>query len=257
MSASAPSLFDDASAPQIKADVTNHRRNLVDMMHDGFYLLFLLRHKVEPQEAGVFRQRIQDFLTQFERNAKRENASTEDIFDAKYAFCAAVDEAILSSQFSIRDEWERQPLQLLLFGVHLAGEQYFDKLEELRRLGAPRVQALEIFYHCLLHGFRGKYLLEGPEKLNYLIARVGDEVAYHKGKRAGFAPNWAIPDRVRHALNNEIPIWVIACVMAMMAVLGYVGLHSYLGHQTASMLAPYVDIFKAAPRPAHVNITLP
>jgi len=216
------------------------------------------QHGYRAKERDHSSQReTDDSASHGERNAKRENASTEDIFDAKYAFCAAVDEAILSSQFSIRDEWERQPLQLLLFGVHLAGEQYFDKLEELRRLGAPRVQALEIFYHCLLHGFRGKYLLEGPEKLNYLIARVGDEVAYHKGKRAGFAPNWAIPDRVRHALNNEIPIWVIACVMAMMAVLGYVGLHSYLGHQTASMLAPYVDIFKAAPRPAHVNITLP
>lgn len=257
MSPSAPSLFAESPTQQPKTEVKRAKSNLVDLMHDGFYLLFLLRNRVAPYDAKVFRERIQVFLSDFEREAKKYNASTDDVFDAKYAFCAAVDEVILSSHFEIRDEWERQPLQLMLFGEHLAGERYFDKLEELRAKGAPRVQALEVFYHCLLHGFRGKYLLEGPEKLNYLIARVGDEVAHHKGKRAAFAPNWAIPDRIKHALNNEIPIWVIASVMAMMAILGFVGLNSYLGHQTNHMLAGYNEIFKAAPRPAHVNITLP
>lgn len=232
-------------------------RSLADLMHDGFYLLFLLRNRCAPLEVDTFRERIKHFLDGFEKEARRNNAATDDIYFAKYAFCAAVDEAVLSSGFGIRDAWERQPLQLTLFGEQLAGEQFFVKLEELRAQGARRVQALEVFHHCLLHGFRGKYMLEGPEKLNYLVARVGDEVAHHKGKRAAFAPHWAIPDRVKHALRNEVPMWVIASVIALMGVLGFIGLRAYLDHETGKTLAGYQQVVKLAPRMANVTITLP
>lgn len=256
MSLSAPTLFGNTPA-QPRQDTARASRSLADLMHDGFYLLFMLRNRSAPVEAGAFRDRIRRFLDDFERNAKRQNALPEDIYDVKYAFCAAIDEAILGSHFSVRDEWERQPLQLLLFGEQLAGEVFFEKLEQLRAQGARRVQALEVFHHCLLHGFRGKYLLEGPEKINYLIGRVGDEVAHHKGKRAPFAPHWAVPDRIRHALRSEIPVWVIASVMAVMGVLGFIGMRTYLGHHTQEMLSAYPELFKLAPRQARVTITLP
>jgi type VI secretion system protein ImpK len=256
MSLSAPTLFGNAPA-QPKHESTRAARSLADLMHDGFYLLFMLRNRCAPTEVDVFRERIKRFLDDFEKDARRNNASTDDIYAAKYAFCAAIDEAVLGSGFSIRDAWERQPLQLILFGEQLAGEHFFVKLEELRAQGARRVQALEVFHHCLLHGFRGKYMLEGPEKLNYLVARVGDEVAHHKGKRAPFAPHWAIPDRVKHALRNEVPLWVIASVMALMGILGFIGLRAYLDHETDQTLNGYQQIVKLAPRMANVTITLP
>ena len=256
MSMSAPTLFGNTPA-QPRHENLRSARTLADLMHDGFYLLFLLRNRCAPIEFEVFRERIKRFLDDFEKEARRNNASTDDIYVAKFAFCAAVDEAVLGSGFSIRDAWERQPLQLTFFGEQLAGEQFFVKLEELRAQGARRVQALEVFHHCLLHGFRGKYMLEGPEKLNYLVSRVGDEVAHHKGKRAAFAPHWAIPDRVKHTLRNEMPMWVIASIMALMGMLAFIGLHSYLDHETGQALASYQQIVKLAPRMANVTITLP
>ncbi len=48
------------------------------------------------------------------------------------------------------------PLQLKLFGDQLAGEQFFTELDEVRRRGASSVQALEVFYMCLLTGYQGK-----------------------------------------------------------------------------------------------------
>jgi type VI secretion system protein ImpK len=257
MSLSAPTLFGNVPAQAKPEGAARAARSLADIMHDGFYLLFFLRNRCAPLDADIFRERIKRFLDDFEKEARRNNASTDDIYAAKYAFCAAVDEAVLGSGFSIRDAWERQPLQLTLFGEQLAGEQFFVKLEDLRAQGARRVQALEVFHHCLLHGFRGKYLLEGPEKLNYLVARVGDEVAHHKGKRAAFAPHWAIPDRIKHALRNEVPMWVMASVMALMGLLGFIGLREYLGRETNAMLGGYQQIVKLAPRMANVTITLP
>lgn len=67
-------------------------------------------------------------------------------------------------------------MQLRLFGEHLAGERFFDKLETLRLDPVANLEALEVFYTMLLLGFQGKYLLEGSEKLNYLISRVGQEI---------------------------------------------------------------------------------
>lgn len=98
------------------------------------------------------------------------------IENAKYAFCAAMDEIILASSFSIRPLWERNPLQLRLFGEHLAGENFFDKLETMRIDPVANVEVLEVFYTVLLLGFQGKYLIEGTEKLDYLISRLGQEI---------------------------------------------------------------------------------
>ena len=162
----APSLFGGPETQMRMPEQPRQTRTLADLMYDGFYMLFLLKNRHAPSAADVFTERVSRFLAEFERNAKRMDASTEDIYAAKYAFCAAVDETILTSSFNIRETWERQPLQLAFFGDQLAGEHFFQKLEQLRAQGASRVQALEIFYLCLLLGFRGKYFMEGQEKLN-------------------------------------------------------------------------------------------
>lgn len=243
--------------PSRLADTARHSRSLLDLMYDGFYLLFLLRSRNAPTEAAAFTDRVRQFLDEFERNAKRLNIGTDDIFAAKYAYCAALDEQILTSSFAIRQSWERQPLQLTLFGEQLAGEHFFTKLEELRAQGAARLPALEVFYMCLLLGFRGKFMLDGQEKLSYLVARVGDEIAHFKGKRAAFAPHWPPPDNVRHALRSQVPVWVFVSVFALCGLLAFLGLRGLLDRQTSQRILPYTGIVKLAPKAAHFTITLP
>lgn len=175
----APSLFGGSTpsvTPAPTVEPTYQVRSLLDLLYDGFFMLFLLKNGHEPGDAKEFSQRIQDFLADFERGAKKLNASADDVYASKFAFCAAVDESVLSSSFRIRTEWERRPLQLVLFGEQLAGEKFFHYLEACRAQGAARLQSLEVFHMCLLLGFQGKYLLEGPEKLAYLTARIGDEL---------------------------------------------------------------------------------
>ena len=143
------------------------------------------------------------------------------------------------------------------FGDQLAGELFFDKLEALRREGAPRVQAMEVFHMCLLLGFQGKYLMEGSEKLGYLTARVGDEIARIKGHGAGFAPHWAAPDRVRHRLRSEVPLWAIASIMALLGLTAFLGLNWQLTRFTRERLSEPHHIVQMAPQVANITITLP
>lgn len=255
-----PSLFGGGTGPSPMAtpgSAPREARTLLDLMYDGFYLLFLLRAKQGPSDPDSFRASIKEFLTSLERGATRLGSSAEDVHLCKYAFCATVDEAILMSQFKVRDAWQRQPLQLQFFGEQLAGEQFFVKLEELRRQGAARVHILEVFHMCLLMGFQGKYLIEGSEKLNYLTARLGDEIAHLKGSRASFAPHWGAPDQVKNRLKNDVPLWVIASVFALLGVLAFTGLRWHLSRGTERDLAAYQDVVKLAPQAANVTITLP
>lgn len=256
-SAPPPSLIAGSPPPVRMSDATRHSRTLVDLMYDGFYLLFMIRSRNAPANAADFMERVRQFLDEFERGAKRLNASPDDVYAAKYAFCAAVDELILNSGFAIRQTWERQPLQLAFFGDQLAGENFFVKLEELRAQGAARLQVLEVFYMCLLLGFRGKFMLEGPEKLGYLVARVGDEIAHFKGRRTPFSPHWQPPDNIRNALRSEIPVWVVASTFALFGLLAFLGLRWVLDSQTDKRIAPYAEIVKLAPRAANFTISLP
>jgi type VI secretion system protein ImpK len=230
---------------------------LLDLMYDGFIALFMLKNGSAPKGEADLASSMTSFLNEFTRNANKQNASLDDIDAAKYAFCAAIDEIVLRSSYTIRNEWQRRPLQLILFGDQLAGENFFKRLEHLRARGSAHLQALEIFHMCLLLGFEGRYTIEGPEKLNYLTARLGDEIASMKGKSAGFAPHAERPDQIRNKLRNNVPMWALCSLFGLISALGFLGLRSSLAKNTDSRMQAYNDVVKLAPRPAHLTITLP
>jgi type VI secretion system protein ImpK len=248
-----PGPFPDAAID----GATAQPRNLLELMADGFYLLMLLKRGQLPGSEAAFVASVQHFLDGVERGAIKLAIPSEDVYAARYAFCAAVDEAMLGQPSGLREAWECNPLQLRLFGEHLAGEHFFDRLEQLRAQGAPRLPSLEVYHYCLLLGFEGRYRLEGPEKLGYLIARLGDEIVYLKGRRTGFAPHWAPPDRITHALRRVMPLWAPAAVLAMVGAGAYFSLHALLERDTRQQLATYHEVVQLPAKTAHLTITLP
>lgn len=244
-------------SPRMPMIAAREAKSLLDLMYEGLYLVFMLKSGQLPASAESFRGHIRHLLIDFERGAAGLLAASEDIFLSKFAFCALIDETMLATTSSARNDWERRPLQLELFGEQLAGERFFTHLEKLRSDNPPRLQTLEVFHMCLLLGFQGRYVLEGPEKLNYLTGRLGDEIAHIKGKRASFAPHWAPPDQIMHTLRNEVPLWAIGSVFACLGLLAYLGLHATLSRQTQGDLALYQKVINLPPQVANVTITLP
>jgi type VI secretion system protein ImpK len=231
--------------------------SLVDLMYEGFYALFLLKNGCGPHDKAAFADHMTRFLGDVDRNAKALGVPGDDVTAAKYAFCAAVDEIILRSDYEIRDAWETRPLQLRLFGDQLAGEHFFQRLEDLRAKGSVHLQALEVFHVCLLLGFEGRFALDGKDKLNYLTARLGDEIARMRGKSRGFAPHAERPDAVVHKLGGDLSLWALSMVFAVAALGGYLGFRTALAHETSTALVNYNDLVKLPPRSANVTITLP
>ena len=240
------------------APAQNFTLSLQEMLEDGIYLLFLLRNGNPPNSLIEFNKRVDQFLNQFEANARNLGKPVEAIGEAKYAFCALMDEIILSSTFAIREDWERAPLQLRLFGEHLAGERFFDKLDLLSLDPVRNVDVLEVFYTCLLLGFQGKYLLEGSEKLNYLISRLGQEITHAKGGKPEFSPHWKLPQRFQAYVRNELPLWLFYALLGIVACALFF-LYLYLLESDSADLAaaqakPTTGLAAPAPGKPHTAI---
>jgi type VI secretion system protein ImpK len=232
-------------------------QNLVDLMYEGFYALFLLKNGGSPHDKDSFADHMTQFLGDVDRQARQVGIAADDVTAAKYAFCAAVDEIILASQHDIREAWETRPLQLRVFGDQLAGEHFFNRLEDLRAKGSAHLQALEVFHMCLLLGFQGRFALDAPEKLNYLTARLGDEIARMRSRARGFAPHAERPDQVVNKLRGDLSLWVLGSVFALAGVSAYIGIRATLAHRTETAMANYNDLVRMPPRAANVTITLP
>ena len=230
-------------------------------MHDGFYIVFMIKNQYVPENAEQFREKIMDQLNRFEHQAKKLQFSAEDIHDAKYAYCALLDETIVTQQdpsfFNLQNSWLISPLQLSLFGSQLAGYRFFDILEQIRARGKDRLPALEVFHYCLLLGFQGKYRIESIESLNHLVARVGDEIDYLKGKKAAFSPFAGLPDQIKNIIHKELPFTWILLFLLLFALLAFSGLRYMLGKHEDTAMAKYQNVISAPAEQAHITIHLP
>ena len=251
------SAFVERRAAPAARNAAGRPQRLVDIMYEGFHALFLLKSGCGPQDKGAFADNMTQFLGDVDRSAKALGIAAEDVTAAKYAYCSAVDEIILGSSYEVREAWETRPLQLRVFGDQLAGEHFFHRLEDLRAKGAVHVEALEVFHMCLLLGFQGRYALDGKDKLDYLVARLGDEIARMRGRARGFVPHAERPDQIANRLRSDLSLWVLAAVFTLAGLGAYLGFRTALARDTDATLAQYNDLVKLPPKAAHVTITLP
>ena len=122
---------------------------------------------------------VDDLLRQLENGGVQLRCPPQMIYDVKFALVAFIDETVLSpkNNFPLRSEWERNPLQLVYFEQHLAGMKFFERLEAMMQDMQSYADVVEVYYLCLILGFKGKFninLLE--QQLREMIARVADRL---------------------------------------------------------------------------------
>lgn len=105
---------------------------------------------------------IQRMISESEDCLKNGAFSQEDYDLARFAICAWVDEAILSSSWNEKGKWQGEQLQRLYYQRADAGEIFFERLNSL---GPHQRDVREVYYLCLAMGFAGRYCHEGDEYL--------------------------------------------------------------------------------------------
>jgi type VI secretion system protein ImpK len=74
---------------------------------------------------------------------------------AKYALVSWIDEVLLDVEWQGREWWSNNVLEIELFNTRLCNELFYTRAQEASTL--PQRDALEVFYVCVVLGFRGLY----------------------------------------------------------------------------------------------------
>ena len=74
---------------------------------------------------------------------------------AKYALVSWIDDVLIEAPWEGRGWWKENALEVEVFNTRLRNEQFYLKAKEASSL--PQKDALEVFYVCVVLGFRGLY----------------------------------------------------------------------------------------------------
>jgi type VI secretion system protein ImpK len=169
--------------------------NLALAFQELFTVVARLRaNRQQVNDANSFRNVIRDSLKRAKEMARRHGYKDEESRMAEFAVVAFLDESILNSGNPIFGDWPRRPMQEELYGHHVAGEKFFQYLDQL--LGQPDSQSLddllEVFYLCLAMGFRGRFGLSGAAELSNVMTQIEEKRNRIRPKTMVFSPE-ALP----------------------------------------------------------------
>ena len=202
---------------------------LADLCGDLLAFALQLKRSSDPGDAEAMRLKIDEQFRALETKARQSDVPQEDVQQGKYALCAFIDEMILTSSWGLKDSWADKPLQLAYFNDFSAGEEFYNKVDQLR--GAKRNSVLEVYYLCLALGFRGKYVdLQGMEKKKVLMDTMLREMrgAAPAPAAGGLSPSWQPPDALPGIVKN-FPAWFVAAACGLLVILLFILLSTLLG----------------------------
>lgn len=143
----------------------------------------LRSNRQELSDAESFRYYIREAVKTAIQEARQAGYSGEDIKMATLALVGFLDESVLNTRNPIFAEWPRKPLQGELFGIHMAGELFFQNVDQLlaRRDSADLADLLEVYYLCLLLGYGGRYSIGGRGELQAITNSISDRIRRIRG----------------------------------------------------------------------------
>ena len=160
------------------------------------------------QPSNELRPQITKLLKDFEDRALRYRFRESLIQVAKFGLAAFVDETVLTNNFPLREDWERYPIQLEHFGEQLAGQKFYDKLDAMLRQIDVTADAVEVYYVCMLLGFKGMYAVYEQDKLLQTMQKTADAlVGVGKISKVELSPHWLVEDQPVPIERKGMPAW--------------------------------------------------
>lgn len=95
------------------------------------YVLDVARKPQSFPQFDVVRAKVEELLNASGRMAKTLGVAASEFQDARFAVCAWMDEMILGSQWEGKAFWLHQPLQRTVYNTVNAGDEYFERLDNL------------------------------------------------------------------------------------------------------------------------------
>jgi type VI secretion system protein ImpK len=184
------------------------RRENLALLYQGLFtgIVRIQSGRQQIANAEAFRRRMKEALAEVAREAIKRNYAAEHTMETDFAVVAFLDEVILSSHDACRNDWAQKPLQEDLFGVSIAGELFFSRVEKLlaRAESAEVADMLEVYYLCLLLGFEGKHGIGGGKAELHVIAdRIRQRIAHIRGDQGQLSPQGALPQEYAAPVRRD------------------------------------------------------
>jgi type VI secretion system protein ImpK len=205
------------------------------MMHliDSFmpliaYVVIFQRNVVTKQPSfEQVKADVQRLLYQSESSAKKSTISPEEYDQARFMVCAWVDEALLGSNWTQKNLWQREQLQRIYYNTTDAGVEVFDRLNNL---GFHQKDVREIYYYCLSLGFKGRFIHTGDEflleqlRLSNLKILTGSSAGVPSLDRMELFPE-AFPVQVSEIAQQRAPFkFSMVTIIALVGPVVLIGL---------------------------------
>lgn len=197
---------------------------LVDVFGDLLVLGTYLKDTKDLGSPEHLRTRLHHLFNVAEEQGKSVGIHSDAYTQARYAVTAYIDEMIISSRWTNREQWSARPLQYDFFKEYVAGEGFFQHLDTIRRSMPLNADLLEVYGLCLILGFEGQYRIHEREKLRGLIEDVTREVQAKRGDVPALSPNGKRPEELMELVKRELPVWVVLVTSAGIVLLFYLAL---------------------------------
>jgi len=177
-------------------------------------------------DSQAFRHHTREALRTAANQALAAGYPSEDVKYATFATVAFLDESVLNSQNAVFTDWLRKPLQEELFGTHIAGEVFFQHLQQLlTRTDSPDLaDVLEVHYLCLLLGFGGRYSVGNRGELTQVMSLIAEKIRRIRGQFGGLSPAWTLPQEAvavrADPLVRKLGWVALACAIFMVVLFG-------------------------------------
>jgi type VI secretion system protein ImpK len=218
-----PQRDSNAGASNMAPDPSPRRGRLALALQEALTTVARLRqNKQVATDAEAFRTRIKQVLSTAEQDARAQGYSAEDARFALFAVIALLDETVLNSGQAMFSAWSSRTLQEEVFGVHMAGELFFQYLQQLmaRQDSADLADVLEVFSLALLIGFKGRYSATYGSDVQVLIRQLAEKIDRSRGQPGELSPRWrpSVGD-----IGKRRDVWVprlavVALVTTVLAV---------------------------------------
>lgn len=201
------------------------------------------RQAISHQDVGGLHQRLVNEIKTFESKAKETNIKPEVILSARYAVCAALDEAVLNTPWGSESAWPQRTLLSVFHNETSGGEKFFLILDRMKEQPAENLYILELMYIFLSLGFEGKYRVihRGRDHIEQLRDDLFATIRRQRGEyERSLSPHWQGLGRTRKSLTQYIPLWVVASVIGAVLFLSYSGFRVWL-YDSSSPVVEQLD----------------
>jgi type VI secretion system protein ImpK len=182
--------------------------------------------------------------------------ASEVVLAARYALCAALDEAVLSTPWGGQSEWAHQTLLNALHREAWGGQKFFEMLQRISNDPTRYRELMEVQYLCMAFGFAGQYRVQdqGATRLADIQHDIFRRIQPPDAVAPELSIKWRGVEDRRHRLVRYVPWWMVAAAALAILAGSFAFYYASLGGTASPIQAALARVgeedFTGAPPPA-------